>query len=322
MPDILISENIRGEAVDRLAQRFDITFLPDLWKDPAELLRCIPEFRALIVRNQTQVNKPLLDAATKLIVVARAGVGLDNVAVGEATERNILVTSTPDQNAISVAELAIGLTLALARKLVPAHYDTVQGNWNRQNFYGVELYGRTFGIIGAGKIGYLTASRARAFGMKIVAYDPYISPDNVYLSELEAELLSLEDLLARSDVVSCHLPCTPETTGLLDASMFARMKKSAFFLNTARGEVVVEDDLAAALAAGTIAGAGLDVRAKEPPIKSALTDAPNVLFTPHIAAFTVEGQQRVTRAICEDVGRVLEGRSPQNAVNRVTRRPF
>jgi D-3-phosphoglycerate dehydrogenase len=248
---------------------------------------------------------------------------LDNVAVDAATERDILVTSTPDQNAISVAELAIGMTLALARKLVPAHHDTVQGNWNRQNFYGVELYGKTFGIIGAGKIGYLTASRARAFGMKIVAYDPYISPDNVYLSELEAELLSLEDLLARADVVSCHLPRTPETTGLLDARMFARMKKTAIFLNTARGEVVVEDDLAAALTAGTIAGAALDVRAKEPPPgKSALAQAPNTLLTPHIAAFTVEGQQRVTRAICEDVARVLDGRSPQNAVNRVTIRPY
>jgi D-3-phosphoglycerate dehydrogenase len=320
MPDILITENIRGEAVDKLSQRFDVTFAPDLWKDSSELLRRISDFRALIIRNQSRVNKALLEAAAKLIVVGRAGVGLENVDLKAATDLNILVTSTPDQNAISVAELAIGMTLALARHIVPAHQDTIRGNWNRQQFYGVELYGKTFGIIGAGKIGYLTACRACAFGMKILAYDPYISRDNVYLGELSAELVSLEDLLSRSDVVSCHLPSTTETAGLLNARMFARMKRTAFFLNTARGEVVVEDDLAACLVSGTIAGAALDVRAKEPPTKSALEDAPNLLLTPHIAAYTSEAQQRVTRAICEDVARVLDGLPAQNAVNRVSRR--
>lgn len=319
MPDVLITENIRGEAVHSLSNRFEVSFLPDLWKDPAELLRRIPAFRALIVRNQTQVNEALLNAGSNLIVIGRAGVGLDNVNVNAATERNILVTSTPDQNAISVAELAIGMTLALARRIVPAHEDTVGGNWNRQNFYGNELYGKVFGIIGAGKIGYLTACRAFAFGMKILAYDPYVSRDNVYLSELAAELVSLEELLSRSDVVSCHLPSTRETACLLDADKFAQMKKTAFFVNTSRGEVVVEMDLAAALKNGTLAGAALDVRTKEPPMKSALEDAPNILLTPHIAAFTNEAQQRVTRAICEDVARVLDGLPAQNPVNRVSR---
>lgn len=317
MPDILITENIRGEAVKRLSQRFDVSFLPDLWKDPAELVHKITEFRALIVRNQTQVDHLLLDAAANLIVVGRAGVGLDNVDVNAATNRNILVTSTPDQNAISVAELTIGMTLALARRIVPAHADTICGNWNRQQFYGVELYGKTFGIIGAGKIGYLAARRALAFGMKILAYDPYLSPDNIYLSELAAELVSLEHLLARSDVVSCHLPSTPETLGLLDARMFAHMKKTAYFVNTSRGEVVVEQDLAAALSSGALAGAALDVRTKEPPASTALENAPNVLLTPHIAAFTHEAQERVTHAICQDVARVLNGLPAQNAVNRV-----
>jgi D-3-phosphoglycerate dehydrogenase len=320
VPDILITENIRGEAVDKLSQRFDVTFLPNLWKDSAELLHRIPKFRALIVRNQTQVNKVLLDAAGKLIVVGRAGAGLDNVDVGAATARNILITSTPDQNALSVAELAIGVMLALARKVAPAHADTVEGNWNRQQFYGVELHGKTFGIIGAGKIGYLTASRARAFGMKILAYDPHLSPDNVYLSELAAELVSLEDLLSFSDVVSCHLPSTPETAGLLNANMFERMKKTAFFINTARGEVVVEEDLANALIGGALAGAALDVRSNEPPVRGRLEQAPNILLTPHIAAFTNEAQERVTRAICEDVARVLDGVPAQNALNYVNGR--
>jgi len=320
MPDILISENIRGEAVDALSQRFQVSFLPDLWKDPVKLLHCIPEFRALIVRNQTKVDRALLHAASRLEVVGRAGVGLDNVDVRAATERNILITSTPDQNAISVAELAIGMMLALARKIPSAHEDTRAGNWNRLRFCGTELHGKTFGIVGAGKIGYLTARRAQAFGMNILAYDPYLSRDNVYLSELAAELVSLEELLERSDVVSCHMPSTPETAGLLNASLFGRMKKTAFFINTSRGEVVAEADLAEALKAGALAGAALDVRAKEPPTPSALEGAPNILLTPHIAAFTDEAQDRVTRAICEDVARVLDGKPAQNSVNRITKK--
>lgn len=317
MPDILISENVRGEAVDALAKRFEVVSRPDLWKDPAALLQCIPDFRALIVRNQTQVNRPLLEAAKKMIVVGRAGVGLDNVDVAAATQARILITSTPDQNAISVAELAIGLMLSLARMIPAAAQDTRAGNWNRQRFLGTELYGKTFGIIGAGKIGYLTARRAQAFGMKILAYDPFLSRDNVLLSELLAELVSLNDLLTRSDVVSCHLPSTPQTAGLLDAECFAKMKPSAIFLNTSRGEVVIEPDLALALKNGTIAGAALDVRATEPPQPGDLDQAPNLILLPHIAAFTHEAQGRVARAICEDVARVLEDHAPQNAVNRI-----
>ena len=317
MPDILISENIRGKAVDDLAARFDVVSMPDLWKDPAALLEYVREFRALIVRNQTQVNRALLDAATRMVVVGRAGVGLDNVDVAAATRVGIVVTSTPDQNAISVAELAMGMMLALARMIPTASEDTRAGNWNRQRFLGTELYGKTFGIIGAGKIGYLTARRAQAFGMKILAYDPFLSRDNVLLSELAAELVSLDDLLARADVISCHLPATPQTAGLLNAACFSRMKPTSLFLNTSRGEVVVEEDLAAALQNGTIAGAALDVRAKEPPVVGTLEQAPNLLLTPHVAAFTHEAQSRVTRAICEDVARVLDGEPAQNAVNRI-----
>lgn len=322
MPDILLSENIRGEAVDALSRRFHVTFLPDLWKDPEKLRHCIPDYRALIVRNQTKVDRDLLQAAPRLEVVGRAGVGLDNVDVSAATEREILVTSTPDQNAISVAELAIGMMVALARNIPAAHEDTRASNWNRQKFCGMELHGKTFGIVGAGKIGYLTARRAQAFGMKILAYDPYLSRDNVYLSELLAELVSLEELLERSDVVSCHMPSTPETAGMLNADMFKRMKKTALFINTSRGEVVAEADLADALHAGTLAGAALDVRAKEPPCASALENAPNILLTPHIAAFTNEAQDRVTRAICEDVARVLDGMPAKNSVNRVSKKPI
>jgi D-3-phosphoglycerate dehydrogenase len=317
MPDILITEKIQGAAVDAMSSRFEVVALPELWKKPDELLQRVSEFRALIIRNQTEVNAALLQAAKKLRVIGRAGVGLNNVDVAAATRAGVLVTSTPDQNAISVAELSIGLILSLVRMIPAADADTKQGNWNRMRFLGTEVYGKTIGIIGAGKIGYLTARRAQAFGMKVLAYDPFVSRDSILLSELSAELVSLEDLLARSDVVSCHLPATKQTAGLLNAGCFARMKPTAIFINTSRGEVVVEGDLLAALKSGAIAGAGLDVRGIEPPQRGELEELPNLILTPHVAAFTHEAQDRVTSAICEDVCRVLEGKPAMNAVNRI-----
>jgi D-3-phosphoglycerate dehydrogenase len=239
------------------------------------------------------------------------------VDVAAATRAGILITSTPDQNAISVAELAFGLMLSLARMIPAANQDTKNGNWSRQQFLGTELYGKTIGIIGAGKIGFLTARRAQSFGMKVLAYDPFISFDNILLSELNAELVSLDDLLTRADVISCHLPATPETVGLLNAERFGKMKSTATFINTSRGEVVVENDLLEALKSGRIAGAALDVRATEPPQAGELERLPNLILTPHVAAFTHEAQGRVTRAICEDVTRVLDGKAAQNAVNKV-----
>ena len=317
MPDILITENIRGAAVDALSARFDTTFMPELWKDPAELSKRIGDFRALIIRNQTQLTAALLGVAKKLVVVGRAGVGLDNVDVAAATKAGILITSTPDQNAISVAELAMGLMLSLARMIPGANQDTKAGNWNRQQFLGTELYGKTIGIIGIGKIGYLTARRAQSFGMKVLAHDLFVSRDNILLSELNAELVTLDDLLTRADVVSCHLPATPETIGLLNAECFGRMKSSATFINTSRGEVVAENDLLCALKSGKIAGAALDVRCTEPPLMGELERQPNLILTPHVAAFTHEAQNRVTKAICEDIARVLDGKPAQNPVNRV-----
>jgi D-3-phosphoglycerate dehydrogenase len=317
MSDVLITESLRGKAVDALASRFKVALLPDLWKDPVELLRVIGDYRAIIIRNQTRIDEAILKAAKKLVVIGRAGVGLNNVDVAAATRAKILVTSTPDQNAISVAELAMGLILSLARKIPAADADTRLGNWNRMKFLGVELYGKTLGLVGAGRTGYLTGRRAQAFGMNVIAYDPYLSKDNILLSELNAELTSLDDLLRRSDVVSCHLPTTPETEDLFNAARFALMKQGAFFINTSRGEIVVEEALIAALERGALAGAALDVRASEPPARGKLESLPNVILLPHVAAFTNEAQDRVTRAICEDVARVLEGKPAINAVNRI-----
>lgn len=314
MADILISENLRGAAVDALQTRFEVSLQPDLWKSPELLEKHVRNCRALMVRNQTPVTAKLLAAAPELLVVGRAGVGLDNIDVKAAEAAGIVIASTPDQNAISAAELTMGMILSLARMIPGANSDTKQGNWNRQNFLGVELYGKTLGIVGAGKIGYLTARRALAFGMKILAYDPYLSPDNILLSDLQAELVSLDELLTRADVVSCHLPATPETTGLMNAARFGRMNRGALFVNTSRGAVVVEADLAAALKSGLLGGAALDVRVQEPPAAGELETLPNVILTPHIAAFTHEAQERVTRAICDDVARVLDGMPAVNAV--------
>ena len=302
----------------RSGSRFRVAFQPDLWKDPAQLAEKVKNCRALIVRNQTPVTASLIDAAQDLLVIGRAGVGLDNVDYKHAEKAGIVVSFTPDQNAISVAEIAIGMMLSLARFIPAADADTKKGNWSRQRFVGTELYGKTLGIVGAGKIGYLTARRAMAFGMKVLAYDPFLSRDNILLSEVQAELVELDELLARADVVSCHLPATAQTVGLLNRERFMSMKPGAFFINTSRGKVVVEEGLVEALKAGIVGGAALDVRSKEPPQVGELESMPNVILLPHIAAFTREAQDRVTAAVCEDAARVLEGKPAINAVKRAT----
>jgi D-3-phosphoglycerate dehydrogenase / 2-oxoglutarate reductase len=312
--DVLISESMQGAAVDILRSRFDVVYLPELWKTPALLLEKLGGVRALIVRNQTPVTAAVISAASELLVIGRAGVGLDNIDLDAAKQAGIVIASTPDQNAISVAELTIGLMLSLARFIPAADQDTKQGNWNRHKFIGTELYGKTLGILGAGKIGYLTARRALAFGMRIVACDPFLSQDNILLSELGAELLSLDDLLPRADIVSCHLPATRQTTGLLNSACFRKMKPGSFFINTSRGKVLVEADLLAALKDGHLAGAALDVRATEPPQIGELESLPNVILMPHVGAWTREAQERVSTAVCEDVARVLTGKPAINAV--------
>lgn len=321
MIDILISENIQGAQVDALRSRFKVVAQPDLWKNPALLAEKVKNSRALIVRNQTPVTAALIDAAQELLVIGRAGVGLDNVDYKHAEQAGIVVSFTPDQNAISVAEIAIGMMLSLARFIPAADADTKKGNWNRQRYVGTELYGKTLGIIGAGKIGYLTARRAMAFGMRVLAYDPFLSRDNILLSEVQAELVELDELLARADVVSCHLPATPQTVGLLNRERFMKMKPGAFFINTSRGKVVSEVGLVDALKAGVVGGAALDVREKEPPQAGELETLSNVILLPHIAAFTREAQDRVTSAICEDIARVLDGKPAINAVKRTVPMP-
>jgi D-3-phosphoglycerate dehydrogenase len=315
MTDILITENVSGHWINELKSKFTVTVEPDLWKSPDKIKTLLPGCRALIVRNQTKVNADLLSAATKLQIIGRAGAGLDNIEVPAATAKGVVVVSTPDQNSISVAELTLGMMFALARKIPAANQSTHGGGWERQKFVGTELYGKNFGVVGLGRIGLLTALRARALGMNILAHDTYISPDAVAVAETRARLMDLNSLLAGSDFVSCHTPLTPETRHFFNYDRFAHMKPTAFFLNLARGEVVDEQGLIRALQEKKLAGAGLDVREQEPPAASPLAGMDNVILTPHIAAFTREAQERVVAAVCQDVGAVLAGGNAKNFVN-------
>jgi D-3-phosphoglycerate dehydrogenase len=292
-----------------------VNFAPELWKNPEALREAVSQVRALIVRNQTQVTADLIAAAGNLQIVARAGAGLENVDVRAASQAGVVVASTPSQNSISAAELTMGLMLALARKIVNADRHVKQGGWARHQFMGAELYGKTLGVIGFGRIGFLTARRAAAFGMDVIVSDPYLDPDAVTVVEVHPRITTLDELLANADVVSCHLPCNEHTRGMLDYTAFCRMKTTALFINVARGEVVDEVGLVRALQEDRIAGAGLDVRQSEPPLRGLLESMDNVILTPHVGAFTHEAQHRVTASVCRDVVAVLEGRPATNYVN-------
>lgn len=315
MTDILISEQITGAAITQLGSSFSVVADPELWRSPEKLKEAAAASRALLVRNQTRVTAELIKTSPRLEVIGRAGVGLDNIDLAAATAAGVVVVSTPDQNSLSVAELAMGFMFALARHIPAADRDTHAGNWNRQRFVGSELYGKTLGLVGLGRIGFLTALRARAMGMRIIAHDQYVNPDSATIVETQAELVSLEEVLRRSDFVSCHVPLTRETRGMFNYERFALMQPTAYFLNLARGEVVDEHGLVRALEDKRLAGAALDVREQEPPPASPLTQMENVILTPHIAAFTREGQARVVNAICSDVARVLRGEPAKNHVN-------
>lgn len=316
--EILITEAITGPAVTRLGGQFRVVTDADMWRSPGVLKAAVSHCRALIVRNQTRVTKDLIAAAPKLQVIGRAGSGLDNIDLPAATGAGVVVVSTPDQNSLSVAELAIGLMFALARNVPAADRDTHNGGWQRQRFVGSELSGKTLGLVGLGRIGFLTALRARALGMRVVAHDRFVNPDAAAVTETHAALVVLDELIRRADFVSCHAPLTPETIHMFDYRRFAAMKPTAFFLNLARGELVNESGLVRALQENRIAGAALDVREQEPPAASPLTAMDNVILTPHIAAFTREAQDRVLNAVCNDVARVLNGEEARNFANFAT----
>lgn len=281
--------------------------------DPEGLAAAVPAYHGLIVRSRTKVTKEVLSRGTQLKVIGRAGVGVDNIDVDEATARRIVVVNAPPASTVSVAELALGHMVSLLRHLPEADLSVRSGRWERGRFEGRELFGKTLGLLGSGRIGAEVAKRAQAFGMRVISHDPYLAPE--IAEGIGVRLVSKDQLFRDADVLSIHAALTSETRGLVGASQLAKMKRHAILVNCARGEIVDETALAEALRSGTIAGAAIDVYGKEPPMGSPLLMAPNVVFTPHLGASTAEAQARAGAIVAEQVMKVLAGKRPDILVN-------
>jgi D-3-phosphoglycerate dehydrogenase / 2-oxoglutarate reductase len=315
MTTILITEQMAGAPLAALQAKFDVTYLPSLWQQRGQLLEQIPRAQAMLVRNQTQVDAEVLRCATNLKVIGRAGVGLDNIDMNAANAAGVVVSYSPGANANAVAELTLGLLVALSRRLLSAHEHTRTGGWDRMKFMGQEISGRCLALIGCGAIGRLTAQKAVAMGMHVVGYDPFLTAGHPALASSGIELMPFAQAVAQADFVSCHVPASAQTKEMFDAQCFATMKKGAYFINTSRGNAVNEADLALALASGQLAGAALDVRTVEPSTVGVLETLDNVILTPHIGGLTLEAQEAVLQMICSDVHAVLEGRPAMHFAN-------
>ena len=314
-PKVLIADSISQRGLDELSREGTLDVTIKLGLSETELLEIIPEFSALVVRSQTKVTADILNAGTSLRVVGRAGVGVDNVDVEAATRRGVVVLNAPGGNTVSTAEHAFSLLLCVARKIPQADASVRGKNWDRKNFEGVELYNKTLGIIGMGRIGSELERRAIAFGMRVIAYDPYLSATRA--RALQVELVDeLDDLLAGADFISLHTPLTPETRHLLDAARLQKTKRGVRIINCARGGLIDETALANALQDRHIAAAAIDVFEKEPlPNDSALRSAPNLILTPHLGASTAEAQESVGIEIAQSIRAALLEGTIRNAVN-------
>ncbi len=310
-PVVLIAEQLSPATVAELGADFEIRHCNGA--DRGELLPALADSDAVLVRSATKIDAEALAAAPRLKVVARAGVGLDNVDVKTATQSGVMVVNAPTSNIVSAAELTVALMLAAARHISPAHAALKEGEWKRSKYAGTELYEKTVGIVGLGRIGVLVAQRLNAFGMSVIAYDPYVQPGRA--AQMGVRLVDLDTLLAASDFMSVHLPKTPETVGLIGAEQLAKVKPSLVLVNAARGGIVDEDALYAALKEGRVAAAGLDVFATEPCTDSPLFELENVVATPHLGASTDEAQEKAGIAVARSVRLALSGELVPDAVN-------
>jgi D-3-phosphoglycerate dehydrogenase / 2-oxoglutarate reductase len=309
---ILVKEKIADTGVNLLRERFDVDLGLD-WDD-AQLAERIGDYHGILIRSATKLTADLIARGDKLKVIGRAGVGVDNVDVDAATKRGIIVANAPQSNVITAAEHTFAMLLALARNVPQAHGALVEGRWERSKWGGVELYEKTLGLLGFGRIGQLVAARAQGFGMHVIAFDPFVSAAR--FRELGVEKAeSSDDLYAAADFISIHLPKTPETEGWLDAAALAKCKDGVRIVNCARGQLVVDDDLKAALDSGKVAGAALDVFTSEPVTDHPLFGYPNVVVTPHLAASTTEAQDRAGVQTAEQVVAALTGGVVSTAVN-------
>jgi len=312
MARILVTEEIADGGLDRL-RAAGHTVDVRVGLSSSELLDEIASANALIIRSSTQVDRAVLDAARELLVVGRAGIGLDNVDVEAATERGVMVVNAPQSNIVSAAEHTMALLLSQARNVPQAHSALVAGRWERSKWEGVELADKTLGIVGLGRIGKLVADRARGFGMRLVAYDPFVSADKARAGGVE--LLPLDQVVAEADFLTIHLPKTPETTGLIGRDLLLKSKPSLRVINVARGGIVDEAALAEAISDGHVAGAALDVFVSEPTVESPLFGLPSVVVTPHLGASTREAQDKAGDTIADMVQLALAGDFVPFAVN-------
>ncbi len=314
-PVVLIAEELSPATIEALGPDFEVRHVDGA--DRSALLPALADVDAVLVRSATKLDAEAIAAAPQLKVIARAGVGLDNVDIKAATTAGVMVVNAPTSNIISAAELTIGHILSLARRIPAAHASLAGGAWKRSSYTGVELYEKTLGIIGLGRIGALIAARVQAFGVNVVAYDPYVT--SARAQQLGVTLVTLDELLEQSDFVTIHMPKTPETTGMIGVEQLRRMKPTAYVVNVARGGLIDEQALFDALSSGEIAGAGLDVFTAEPPkegsVAAALTALPNVVVTPHLGASTDEAQEKAGVSVAKSVKLALEGDLVPDAVN-------
>ncbi len=312
MAKVLVSDPIAQEGIDILKQAAEVDVKTGL--SPEELISIIGNYDALAVRSETKATAAVLDAAPNLKIIGRAGVGVDNIDVAKATERGILVVNSPEGNTLAAAELTVAMLLSLARNIAPADQALRNGEWKRSKYVGSEVYNKTLGVIGLGKIGREVAKRLQAFGMPVIAYDPFATAEMA--DQLGIELVDLPTLYSRSDYITLHVPKTKETSGMIGASQLASMKKGVRLVNVARGGLIDEPALAEALKSGQVAGAAIDVYSTEPvPADNPLIGLPNVLHTPHLGASTEEAQVNVAIDIAEQIVDVLAGKPARSAVN-------
>ncbi|HEX2357569.1 MAG TPA: phosphoglycerate dehydrogenase [Micromonosporaceae bacterium] len=310
-PVVLIAEELAPAAIDVLAHDFDVRHVDGT--DRPALLAALADANAVIVRSATQVDAEAIAAAPGLRVIARAGVGLENVEVPAATSRGVMVVNAPTSNIVSAAEQAVALLLAVARNTASASVALKAGEWKRSRYTGVEVQGKTVGIVGFGRIGVLFAQRMAGFGTRLIAYDPYVQPARA--AQLGVRMVGLEELLRESDFISIHAPKTPETVGLIGAKELALVRPGVRIVNAARGGLIDEQALADAIAEGRVAGAGIDVYAKEPCTASPLFGFDNVIATPHLGASTHEAQDKAGLAVARSVKLALQGEFVPDAVN-------
>ena len=315
---VLVKEKIADSGVELLRSRFEVDLGVD-WED-GELAERIGDYDAILIRSATQLTADLIDRADRMKVIGRAGIGVDNVDVPAATRRGIVVANAPTSNIVTAAEHTIAMMMALARNIPQAHGALVDGRWERSKFGGIELYEKTLGVLGFGRIGQLVSERAKGLGMHVLAYDPYVAAERY--RELGVEKAeSSDDVYARADIITIHLPKTPETEDWLDAAAFAKMRDGVRVINVARGQLLDDAALEQALDSGKVAGAALDVFKSEPITEHPLFGRPNVVVTPHLGASTVEAQDRAGEQVAEQVAAALTGGVVTTAVNIPPMRP-